>query len=85
MIAMVEEYSAIDDMDEKVKKVERLIRQAGKRGISRQELGRKTHFMSDVLDKIEETLVDRGVITVSTLPSSKNGKTSKLYIIVRRK
>ena len=85
MIAMVEEYSAIDDMDEKVKKVERLIRQAGKRGISRKELGRKTHFMSDVLDKIEETLIDRGVITVSTLPSSKNGKTSKLYIIVRGK
>jgi ribosome-binding protein aMBF1 (putative translation factor) len=82
---MVEEYSAIDDMDEKVKKVERLIRQAGKRGISRKELGRKTHFMSDVLDKIEETLIDRGIITVSTLPSSKNGKTSKLYIIVRGK
>ena len=85
MLAMVEEYTVFDEMDAKVKKVERMIRQAGKRGISRQILGRKTHITSDVLDKIECTLLDRGVITVNSLPSSRNGKASKQYIIVRGK
>ena len=37
MVSMVEEYSAVDEMDDKLRKVERIIRQAGKRGISRKE------------------------------------------------
>ena len=85
MLAMVEEYTVFDEMDEKVKKVERMIRQAGKRGISRQVLLRKTHLLSDVLDRIENTLIDRGTITVNALTSSRNGKASKQYIIVRGK
>ena len=84
-IEMVEDYSAVDEMDDKLRKVERIIRQAGKRGIGRKELGRKTHLLSDVLDKIEDTLLDRGIITVNTLPNSKTGRASKQYIIVRGK
>ena len=84
-IKMVEDYSAIDEMDDKLRKVERIIRQAGKRGIGRKELGRKTHLLSDVLDKIEDTLLDRGIITVNTLPNPKTGRASKQYIIVRGK
>ena len=84
-IKMVEDYSAVDEMDDKLRKVERIIRQAGKRGIGRKELGRKTHLLSDVLDKIEDTLLDRGIITVNTLPNSKTGRASKPYIIVRGK
>ena len=85
MVSMVEEYSAVDEMDDKLRKVERIIRQAGKRGIGRKELLRKTHLFSDVLDKIEDSLLDRGIITVNTLPNSRNGKASKQYIIVRGK
>ena len=85
MVSMVEEYSAVDEMDDKLRKVERIIRQAGKRGISRRELGRKTHLLSDVLDKIEDTLLDRGIITVNSLPNPKTGRASKHYIIVRGK
>lgn len=85
MIAMIEEYLAVDENEQNVKKVLRIIRDASKRGISRQELLKKAHLMAEMLDKIENTLLDRGEIRVDSLPSSKNGKPRKHYYVLKKK
>lgn len=84
MIAMIREHTAVDEMDANVKKVLGHIREAGKRGISRMALLRKTSLMADVLDKIENTLLARGEIRVESLEASKNGKSPKQYYIVTK-
>jgi hypothetical protein len=81
MIAMIGEYSAVDEMDANVKKVLRLIRSAGKRGISRSDVSKKSHISADVLDKIEKTLLDREEIVLESAVPSKNGKATKRYCI----
>ena len=85
MIAMIGEYSAVDEMDANVKKVLRLIRSAGKRGISRSKVGQTTRLSADLLDRIESTLLDRNEIEVQSLPASKNGKTTKHYCVKNKK
>ena len=84
MIAMIREHTAVDEMDANVKKVLGHIHKAGKRGISRMALLRKTSLMADVLDKIENTLLARGEIKVESLEASKNGKSPKQYYIVTK-
>ena len=85
MLDMAAENTAANPLDEKVQKVLRLVRKAGKKGIARSTLSTKAHLSSKELDDIETTLVDRDEIAVSMLPRSANGKTIKLYIAVKGK
>ena len=85
MIAMIREYSAVDEMDANVKKVLGIIRKSGKCGISRAIVGQKSRISADVLDKIEKTLLDRNEIEVEMIEGSKNGKATKRYCIKAKK
>ncbi len=84
MLYMVRENTAANPLDEKVQKVLKLVRRAGKKGIQRGSLLRETHLSSKELDEIETTLLEREEITVADLPRGRNGKPAKLYIAIKK-
>lgn len=85
MLEMVAENTAVNPLDEKVQKALRLVKRAGRKGIARAALSRKTHLSSKELDEIEATLLDRDEISVRALPHGANGRAAKLYIALKGK
>ena len=85
MIAMIREHTAVDEMDANVKKVLGIIRESGKRGISRSDVSKRFHLSADILDKVEKTLLDREEIVLESAVPSKNGKATKRYCIKDKK
>ena len=85
MLDMVAENTAANPLDEKVQRALRLIRKAGRKGIARAALLKKTHLSAKEMDDIEATLLDRDEITVRALPNGANGRAAKLYIAVKGK
>ena len=82
MLDMVRENTAANPLDEKVQKVLKLVRKAGKKGVTRSKTLKKAHLMSREMDEIEATLIDRDEIVVRTI-SGANGKSAKLYIAIK--
>lgn len=81
MLAMAEEHTATSQTDRDMRTFLALVRNAGKKGLTRSKL--LTHMKSlraKEIDEIEDTLLERGDIIVRELPRSKNGKQAKLYI-----
>jgi len=85
MLDMVAENTAANPLDEKVLRALRFIRKAGRKGVTRAALSRKTHLSAKEMDDIEATLLDRDEITVRALPNGANGRAAKLYIVVKGK
>ena len=85
MLEMVAENTAANPLDEKVQRVLRLVRKAGKKGMTRSILSKKAHLSAKEMDEIESTLIDRDDITVTRLPRGPNGLSTKLYIAVKGK
>ena len=85
MLEMVAENTAANPLDEKVQRVLRLVRKAGRKGIARSAVARKAHLSAKEMDEIEATLLDRDDIAVTRLPRGQNGMSAKLYIAVKGK
>lgn len=85
MLEMVAENTAANPLDEKVQRVLRLVRKAGRKGIARGALLKKTHLSAKEMDEVEATLLDRDDIAVTRLPRGSNGTSTKLYIAVKGK
>ena len=85
MLEMAQDHAAENPMDERVKRVERLVKAAGKRGIKRYDVSRKTRLSARELDEVEQTLIDRNEIIVQELQPGRNGKPIKRYIWSRVK
>jgi hypothetical protein len=79
MLEMARDYAAVNEREEKVLAALRAIRKAGRKGVMRTSLTRSIHALKDEMDRIEETLVDRGEITVEHPPCA-NGKGTRYRI-----
>lgn len=75
MLAMAASYVCTDELDAKINKVLRYVRES-KNGVSRSKLGHELHLNKKDIDVIEETLVERRQIKVTIGAYSKKRYTA---------
>ena len=79
MLDMVRDYAAVDERDGKMLAALRMVEKAGKEGIMRSDVIKRLHVSKEEMNRIEETLEDRGDIIVEHVPSA-NGRGTRYKI-----